>query len=107
MTQLSEEVVERVARNWFEEAQKAVPDWRYRPNWDEISEQSRQNYRDDVEFILDTSGQAELLDAVRWIDDNYGNQDMSHHDFRVGAAVRTGAALAKLCPNSDKPIISE
>lgn len=36
-----------------------------------------------------------LESALRWIADNYANQDLSHVDFRVEASHRAEAALSK------------
>jgi len=37
----------------------------------------------------------DLLEALKWIAHHYANQDMNHRDFRVEAAQRAEAAIAK------------
>lgn len=38
---------------------------------------------------------AELIEDLRWIANNYANQDLNHVDFRVEAGRRSEASLSK------------
>lgn len=42
----------------------------------------------------------DLYEALKWIADQYANQDLSHVDFRVEAARRAEAALSKAQPTN-------
>lgn len=58
----------------------------------------------DTRIDFDAEGEAnghiiaaapDLLEALKWIAHHYANQDMNHRDFRVEAAQRAEAAIAK------------
>lgn len=49
-----------------------------------------------AEHAGESSARIEVVDVLRWIDEHGADQDMSHVNFRVGAASRAQCALAAL-----------